>query len=129
METSGITHIQKVHNIWLQILDFHKQEIKTIKNQLYGIAGRNNQRNLLNNVERYENQLRNQVEYIDTLYGDIQSNNTQVKKTGNEGQGNVQRSFDVLITQHNKLKERFMAEEKAFNNFKQDIRHFAEECV
>ncbi|MCD6012616.1 MAG: hypothetical protein K0Q79_2478 [Flavipsychrobacter sp.] len=123
MEKVSITHMSNAHTDWLRGLDFYKQELGILKNRLTEIAGKNTNREVMKEVEHYENQFEIQAENIHKLKHDIKYN---VKVAGREAQNSGAGYIDgYLLDQHFYLGERYDSEEKTISELRQSFNQFA----
>ncbi len=127
MSKISITHLSNAHNDWLRSLDFYKQEIKILKNRLTEIAGKNSHKEVLAQVEHFENQFSIQANNINRLSHDIKAN---VSVAGVEAKSSGAGYIDGdLLTQHSYIGQKFEAEEKTINELRYDFNQFAAEWM
>jgi chromosome segregation ATPase len=127
MKKVSITHLSNAHGGWLRSLDFYKTELKMLKNRLAEIAGRNTERDVTRDVERYEDQLKTHNRHIDQLTHDIRSN---VNEAAREAETSKAGYIDPrLVTQHNHLEEKFEEEERHISQLRHDFNQFASEWM
>jgi hypothetical protein len=113
-------HIE--HEIWLNELSFYQDELKILERHLLEIVKNNTARNVMKEVEHFQNQFIRQKEVLDELSHDIreheaiivskvkQLNPIQVEK----------RKFD----DHNELREYFSTFKKLYAELKSDFLSF-----
>lgn len=123
MERVSITHMSNAHSDWLRGLDFYKQELNILKNRLTEIAGKNTDKDVMRDVEHFENQFEIQAENIHKLKHDIKYN---VKMAGREALNSGAGYIDgFLLDQHFYLGERYETEERTVNDLRQSFNQFA----
>jgi hypothetical protein len=123
MVKENISMMSDEHTSWLSALDFYKQELNTVKERLTEIAGKNTSKELGADIEHYENQLKVQSENIDKLSHDIHSN---LAKSAAQARNSSAGYIDsALIAEHNRQKDKFLAEERVINALRQDFIRFA----
>ena len=122
MQKTSITHLDNEHNDWLRSLEFYKHECILLKDRLTEVAGKNTDREVAQDTERYENQLKIQITNIDTLRHDINENLSLISKDAQSSAAHV----DIaLIQQHDALRERFVSEEKIISTLRYEFNRFA----
>ena len=123
MEKISIAHVNNAHSDWLRALDFYKDEISILKNRLTEIAGKNTSRDVMRNVEHFENQFKLQKDNIQVLSHDIKQN---VKSIKNQLQdANAGYIDGELAEQHNAFSGKFYDEEKVINELRHEFNEFA----
>ncbi len=119
----SITHMSNAHTDWLRSLDFYKDEIKILRDRLTEIAGKNTNREVMKEIEHFENQFDIQAENIHKLSHEIKHN---VKVAGREAHNSGAGYIDgMLLEEHNTLGDRFHTEEKTVNELRQSFNRFA----
>ena len=119
MKKVSITHMDNAHSDWLRAFDFYKGELGILKDRLTEIAGKNTDNELMHKVEHYENQISVQSDNIDRIAHDIRRN---IASAGSELKHSPAGYIDAsLLAQHNTLRQRCLAEEKAVNELRHDF--------
>jgi hypothetical protein len=127
MHKVSISYFNNSHTDWLRALDFYKHELGVLKNRLTEVAGKNTAPEVMKEVEHFENQFKVQVDNIDRLKHNINSN---LSATGKELQANKAPYIDPsLLSEHNKLDAMFHMEEKIVNGLRQQFNRFAAEWM
>ncbi len=115
------------HNNWLRALEFYKSELKNLKERLTEIAGKYTSKEVGAEIEHFENQMKVQVENIDTLHHEI---NNDLAKIADQAKENAAGYVDVtLIDMLNGCKDKFLATEKVINDLRHDFNRFASEWM
>lgn len=123
MERVSITHMSNAHGDWLRALEFYKQELGILKKRLTEIAGKNTDKDVMKDVEHFENQFEIQAENIHKLKHDIKYN---VKMAGREALDSGAGYIDgFLLDQHYYLGERYENEERTVNDLRQSFNQFS----
>lgn len=123
MEKVSISHMSNAHTDWLRGLDFYKEELGILKNRLTEIAGKNTNREVMKEVEHFENQFDIQAENIHKLNHDIKNNvKLASREAHNSGAGYID---GYLLEQHVYLGERYVSEEKTIGELRQSFNRFA----
>lgn len=127
MKKVTISHLSNAHGGWLRSLDFYKSELKILAGRLKEIAGRNTERDVTREVERYEDQLKKHNRHIDQLTHDIRANvNAAAREAETSREGMIEQK---LVTQHNNLEEKFEEEERHISQLRHDFNQFASEWM
>ena len=123
MNRVSITHMNNKHNDWLRALDFYKDELGIMKGRLTEIAGKNTAPDTMKQIEHFENQIKVQINNVDGLSHSIREN---IALAGVQAGENSAGYIDSkLLTQHDHLGVTFYAEEKIFNQIRQEFNQFA----
>ncbi len=110
------------HTEWISKLKFYNDEISIIKNRLGEIASKNNQKDVLAQVEHFQNQLIVQKNNIDEISHSIKMDEEALQKEVNK---------NPIATDHRKMefhtKEKNDVEsfEKIFNELRTEFKSFA----
>ena len=123
----SITHMDHAHNDWLRALTFYKDELKVLNKRLTEIATKNTGKEVMIEIEHFENQLRIQAENIHLLEHEIKAN---IKTAAHEAKASGAGYIDgILLTQHNELEVKFITEEKIINELRHSFNRFAAEWM
>jgi len=122
----NIKHIKNLNNDGLRGIAFYKQELGILQERLQEIAGDNTAREVQEKVEHFQNQLLIHGDYLDELKHDIHANDEAIEA-------------DLLITgmmvsesvaaEHTRIHERYLSEEKIFNELRHEFNRFAAEWM
>jgi len=122
----NIKHIKNLNNDRLRGIAFYKQELGILQERLQEIAGDNTAREVQEKVEHFQNQLLIHGDYLDELKHDIHANDEAIEA-------------DLLITgmmvsesvaaEHTRIHERYLSEEKIFNELRHEFNRFAAEWM
>jgi hypothetical protein len=110
------------HTEWLSKLKFYTDEISIMKGRLGEIASKNNQQDVLVQVEHFQNQLIVQKNNIDELAHTIKVDENSLEKEVNKNPVAVDHRE---MPSHSKEKEAVDAFEKNFNELRAEFKTFA----
>jgi hypothetical protein len=116
MTTKSITQLHIEHNSWLMKLDFYADEVTIMTKRLEEVASKNTAKDILAQVEHFQNQLIMQKEHIDEIRHVIKSHESYIENRINE---NPTASDHRSVEDHPKMRDRVNSFEKIFN----DLRH------
>lgn len=110
------------HTEWLSKLKFYADEITLMKGRLGELASKNNQSDVLAQVEHFQNQLIVQKNNIDELAHTIKVDESSLEKEVNKNPVAVDHRE---MPSHSKEKEAVDAFEKNFNELRAEFKTFA----
>ena len=110
------------HTEWLSKLKFYTDEISILKGRLEEIASKNNQQNVLAQVEHFQNQLIVQKNNIDEISHTIKLDESAIEKEVNKNPVAVDHRE---MPSNSKQKEAVDAFEKNFNELRTEFKIFA----
>lgn len=114
------------HTEWLSKLKFYTDEISILKGRLEEIASKNNQQNVLAQVEHFQNQLIVQKNNIDEISHTIKLDESAIEKEVNKNPVAVDHRE---MPSHSKQKEAVDAFEKNFNELRTEFKIFAAKWI
>lgn len=121
METKGIYQLHEDHKQWLNNLVFYKDELKIMQNRIAEIAQKNTSKEVLANVEHFQNQFIVQKELIDTISHDLKLHEQSLEKEVKKNETAIDhRKFPVHL---NEL-ENMQSFEKIFNELRKELNVF-----
>jgi hypothetical protein len=123
LEKISIAHVSNSHSDWLRALSFYKDEIGILRNRLTDIAGKNSSREVMRNVEHFENQFKLQKDNIQVLSHDIKQNIKSIKKELLDSSAGY--IDGELADQHFAFNDKFSGEEKVINELRREFNEFA----
>ena len=80
METKGLYQLHEEHKQWLNNLNFYKDELVIMQNRISEIAQKNSAKEILANVEHFQNQFIIQKEQIDIISHEIKLHEQALEK-------------------------------------------------
>ncbi len=123
MTKEKVSVISDEHQNWLGALVFYKDELNVLRGRLTEIASKNTSKELLAQVEHFENSITLQQENIDILKHDINLNLIEIaKQLQTNKAGYVENELHKLHTQQ---KDRFETTEKVIGELRHDFNRFA----
>lgn len=123
METKKtIYQLNDEHRIWLNKLDFYKDEIKIMQNRISEIAKKNTSKEVLSFVEHFQNQLIIQKEQTDILSHNIRSHVAYLEEEAN---ANPTAIDHVKFQDHDVQRTNIETFEKIFDDLRKELISFA----
>jgi hypothetical protein len=120
-KTNGTKHISDLHfehKVWLNTLQFCKDEISIFERRMGELATRNTNSTLLAELEHFQNQYIRQREVIDVLRHDIKQHENFLEKESLEHPTAIdRRSF----TDHTELRNQMETFEKLYRELKDEF--------
>lgn len=116
MTTKPITQLHVEHNAWLMKLDFYTDEVIIMTHRLEEIVSKNTAKDILAQVEHFQNQFILQKENIDEIRHAIKDHENYLENRINE---NPTASDRRSVNDHPAMRDRVNSFEKIFN----DLRH------
>ena len=121
METKGIYQLHEDHKQWLNNLVFYKDELKIMQNRIAEIAQKNTSKEVLANVEHFQNQFIVQKELIDTISHELKLHEESLEKEVKKNAVAIDhKKFPVHL---NEL-ENIQSFEKIFNELRKELNSF-----
>jgi hypothetical protein len=125
MTAKKVEYNSNEHNAWIRGLDFYNQELGFLTERLQEIASDNTKDEVLQEVENFQDQFIIHQRYIDDLKNDIHQflNGVanQIESTGFVD--------ERCLAEKAKLREKYISEEKLFNEMRHEFYRFAEEWM
>lgn len=121
MQTTSIKKIDNKHIEWKKSLGFYKDELIILNKRLTEIAERNTGKDVMQMVERFQNQFLVQSENIDILQQDINEHITAIAQESLYNAGHINKN---QVDNHQVLQERVEQQEMIFNDIKDDFMKF-----
>ncbi|MEO6303091.1 MAG: hypothetical protein ABIP51_07945 [Bacteroidia bacterium] len=121
MKTEKIYTQHEENKEWMNSLLFYQDEIKIMKGRIAEIASKNSAKEILAQVEHFQNQLIIQKNQIDTLKHVINLNNDTIN---NEIKKNDTAVDHRSINDHTVLRDGVLSFEKAFAALKAELNVF-----
>lgn len=121
MTTKPIGHLHDEHKEWLGKLDFYKDEVVIMRTRLEEIASKNTSKEILAQVEHFQNQLVVQKENIDEIRHSIKDHENYLENRVIE---NPTASDQRHVHDHPKMRENVNGFEKVFNELRHEFNQF-----
>jgi hypothetical protein len=122
MKQVNIKHIDNLHNDAIRALDFYWQELIIIRHRLEEIAADNTGHEVALQVEHFQNELTIHNEQIDELRHAFHENREKLEGQLVETDGFADKSS---FEENEELYERYVTEEKMFNELRHEFNRFA----
>ncbi|UOE49806.1 hypothetical protein MTO98_01810 [Mucilaginibacter sp. SMC90] len=118
----NIKYIKNLNNDCLRGLAFYKEELHILQERLQEIAGDNTAQEIQEKVEHFQNQFLIHGNYLEELRQTIQANDQDIAAelvlTGTRVPENI-------ATAHSRIHERYLNEERMFNELRHEFNRFA----
>lgn len=121
MNYTTVNHCGTDHSEWLKGLDFYDEELDIMKKRLLEIVEKNNGKEIMVEVEHFQNQFVVQRDNIDQLQHDIHEHD---KNVATEAQVHAGKMKSSEVGEHSKLKEQVESFEKVFNELRHEFNGF-----
>ena len=124
--TISIPKLHTEYTAWMEELTFYKEEIKIFEHHLELVADKNGDRELMAQVEHFQNVFIRQKEVIDTLKHNLHVSEKQltafVKKMSGMGLSSIK------MDNHSRLREEMQTFRRLFHDLKTEFRRFEALC-
>lgn len=118
----NIKHIKNLNNDGLRGLIFYKQELEILQQRLQEVATDNTAREVQEQVDHFQNQFLIHGNFLDELKHDIHVNDEAIEAelllTGNL-------VAESTANEHKRIHERYLNEERIFNELRHEFNRFA----
>ena len=121
MKTEKIYTQHEENKEWLNNILFYKDELKVMQNRLQEIASKNTAKELLKEVEHFQNQLIVQRENCDVIQHEINISNDIIN---NEIKKNTTAIEHRSISDHSSVRDNIGSFEKNFKELKKEFNLF-----
>lgn len=118
----NIKHIKNLNNDVLRGIAFYKQELGILQERLQEIAGDNTVPEVQEQVEHFQNQFLIHSDFLEKIKDDIHDNDQLIE--ANLLQTNTTVAASTAAA-HDKIHERYLDEEKIFNDLRHEFNRFA----
>lgn len=110
-----IYELHEEHKSWLNKLAFYTDEVSIMQNRLGEVAKKNSDKDILVQVERFQNRLLLQKEQIDILSHDINGHESHLES---RAKANTTAVDHEKFEDHDQLRDRMDTFEKLFNELR-----------
>ena len=125
--TISIPKLHTEYTAWMEELVFYKEEIKIFEHQLENLTVKSTDRDVLAQVEHFQNVFIRQKEVIDILKHNLNVSEKQltafVKKMSGMGLSSIK------MDNHTRLRDEMQTFRKLFNELKFEFRRFESQCM
>lgn len=122
----NIKHIKNLNNEGLRGIAFYQQELGILQERLQEVAGDNTAREVQEKVEHFQNQFLIHGNWLEELKHDIHANDEDIEAelllTGTM-------VSEAAAAEHSRIHERYLEEEKIFNELRHEFNRFAAEWM
>lgn len=125
MKTSIYTQHSE-HATWLNVLSFYKDDIKIMQNRIEEIAAKNTSKEILAQVEHFQNQLIIQNNSIDDMRKHIEKDEQILV---NSIEKNIVASDHRKLEDHTEEREDIASFEKNFEDLRKNLNRFLAKCM
>jgi hypothetical protein len=106
------------HMMWLNTLQFRKEEISILERRMEDIVRRNNQQEVMAELEHFQNQYIRQREVIDELRHDVKQHENELEKEAKDHPVAIDHRH---FADHTELRDRMEMFEKLYMELKDDF--------
>lgn len=123
METTVIfnSDLHFEHNLWKGELLFWEDELKSFNNRLSELATRWTNKDVLAQLEHYQNQFVLHGEVIETFQNEINHHETQIAE---DSKKRVEALDQILVKKHIETRNRIEIQRNLYNNLKKEFFNF-----
>jgi hypothetical protein len=122
MKTTDTIYNQHQENSeWMQKLFFYKDEIAIMKERIAEVAKKNSDKDVLVQIEHFQNQLIIQGNNIDTIKHNVSQNESKLVKNVTE---NEIAADHRKVGDHSSERDQVLSFEKHFNELRQELNKF-----
>lgn len=121
MDTKSIGELHAEHTDWLKRLDFYTDEIAIMKNRIAEIAAKNTSKDVLVNVEHFQNAIIVQKNNIDEIRHSIKDHDNYLENRVEENHVSADKR---QVHDHPKMRDNFNSFETNFNSMRHELNQF-----
>lgn len=121
MVTTDIAQLSRECNAWRETLRSYREQFAELKNRLQAVAGRQNSRHVLQEVEHLDNQFHIQLINIHDLKHSIKSHDRQIQMEVAARPGQIS---DETLTYHENLYDEYERLEHKLHDLRQEFDDF-----
>lgn len=122
----NIKYIKNLNNDGLRGLAFYKQELAILQERLQEIGADNTAQEVQEKVEHFQNQFLIHGNYLDELKHDIHANDQAIEADLLSTEDLVS---EPVADEHKNIHDRYVNEEKIFNDLRHEFNAFAAEWM
>ncbi|MFS2190147.1 hypothetical protein ACCC92_25950 [Mucilaginibacter sp. Mucisp84] len=122
----NIKHIKNLNNDVLRGIAFYTQELAILQERLQEVAGDNTAREVQEQIEHFQNQFIIHEKCLTELKQDVHRNDLDIKADLLLSGTMVSES---IAAEHSRVHERYLNEEKIFNDLRHEFNRFSAECL
>ena len=114
------------HKQWRRELFFWEDELRSFKNRLAELVIRSTDKNMLAQLEHYQNQFIRQQEVIDIMQHDINIHETSIARNSKKGKDMLD---TILVKKHIEFRNRMEIQRHIFGDLKKEFFKFLSEYM
>lgn len=119
--TTHISHISAEHHGWLRGLEFYNDELRIMRSRLEEVSWKYTDAEVKKQVEHFQNQFMVQETNMNQIKHAI---NQHVKHMENDVAEHAQHLTKETIAEHDEARDKFMTQEKIFNELRHEFNRF-----
>ena len=119
--TTHISHISAEHHGWLRGLEFYNDELRIMRSRLEEVSWKYTDAEVKKQVEHFQNQFMVQESNMNHLKHAI---NLHVKHMENDVVEHAQHLTTETLTEHSSARDKFVTQEKIFNELRHEFNRF-----
>lgn len=109
------------HKKWLNETKLYEEEISSFENRLGEVVTKNTNKDLLANLEHFQNSLIRHKEVVDIIKHDINKHELELARYAAENQVAIDRKY---FEDHPELRDKVLTERKLFAELKEELKVF-----
>lgn len=121
METKKVYALHEEHKEWLSKISFYKDDLSVMKTRISEIAAKNTAKEILSQVEHFQNQLIVQRNNMDELAHSIGEHENYLIRKAKEDSTAIDHKS---VNDHPKMRDSFESFEKVFNELRKELNSF-----
>lgn len=121
METKKVYALHEEHKEWLSKISFYRDEVKVMEARVSEIASKNTSKEVLSQVEHFQNQLIIQRNNMDELVHSINEHENYLIQKAKENSVALDHKS---VNDHPKMRDSFESFEKIINELRKELNSF-----
>jgi hypothetical protein len=121
VEKKHIAELHEENKTWVSDLTFYRDELKLLQRRLDEVARANTGKDVMVQVEQYQNKIIRQNEVVDTLMHNVKEHESYIQKTIMD---NPTASDHKLMNDHPSLRDQMKQFVKLYDEMKHDLYRF-----
>lgn len=118
----NLKYIKNLNNEGLRGIEFYRQELDILQERLQEVAADNSADEVQKQVEHFQNQFLIHGNFLKELEHDIHVNDQDIEAELSLNDNTVSAA---VAAEHSRIKERYVQEEKIFNDLRHEFNRFA----
>jgi len=121
METKKVYALHEEHKEWLSKISFYRDELKVMQTRISEIASKNTSKEVLSQVEHFQNQFIVQKNNMDELAHSINEHENYLIKKAKEDSTAIDHKS---VNDHPKMRDSFESFEKVITELRKELNNF-----